>query len=214
MRTELYLIRHGETDWNKDGRFQGCTDIPLSEEGINQAIQLKESLNIQFDAIYASPLSRALQTAEIICENYGTLKPIILPDLREINFGQWEGLTITQIREQYPKEYESWRYDEVNANLMGGDLTLRSASDRAKNAIFKAAEEHPGKKIAFVAHGGILKAALIGIFDWKMTMYHHFFLGNTSITEVNLGENHNPILVSLNNTSHIDVRKKYLYDFR
>jgi phosphoserine phosphatase len=203
MKTKIYLIRHGETDWNKEGRFQGCTDIKLAPEGIQQAKQLKEALTFKFDVVLASPLSRALQTAEIISEDYENFKPTVLPDLREINFGEWEGLTINQIREQFPSEYHSWRNDEINGSLMGGDLTLRNASNRAKDAILKAIDENNGKKIAIVAHGGILKAALIGIFDWKMTMYHHFFLGNTSVTEINIGDNQNPILITLNNTSHL-----------
>ena len=203
MKTEIYLVRHGETDWNKEGKFQGCTDISLSKEGIQQAHLLKDTLNNDFDYIYTSPLSRAAQTAEILCENHKKIKPVIIPDLREINFGAWEGLTIMQIREQYPAEYQAWRTDEEHANLIGGDLTLRNASNRAKDAILKLAEKHAGKKIVVVAHGGILKAALIGIFDWKMTMYHRFFLGNTSVSKISIGNSQVPILIKLNDTSHL-----------
>ncbi|QHQ59463.1 histidine phosphatase family protein [Anaerocolumna sedimenticola] len=203
MTTEIYLVRHGETDWNKEGKFQGCTDINLSKEGTQQAHLLKEVFNNNFDYIYTSPLSRAVQTAEILCENHKEINPVIVPDLREINFGAWEGLTIKQIREQYPAEYQAWRTDEEYANLIGGDLTLRNASNRAKDAILKLADKHTGKKTVFVAHGGILKAALIGIFDWKMTMYHRFFLGNTSVTKISIGNSQVPILIKLNDTSHL-----------
>lgn len=203
MKTEIYLVRHGETEWNKEGKFQGCTDIHLSQEGILQAELLKKVLNNHFDYIYTSPLSRAKQTAEILCQDSNTVKPAIIEDLREINFGAWEGLTINQIREQYPVSYQAWRTDEIHGNLVGGDLTLRSASDRAKAAILNLAEKHAGKKIVFVAHGGILKAALIGIFDWKMTMYHRFFLGNTSVSRISIGNSQVPILITLNDTGHL-----------
>jgi phosphoserine phosphatase len=203
MRTEIYLVRHGETEWNKEGKFQGSTDIHLSKEGIVQAQLLKEVFHNNFDYVYTSPLSRARQTAEILCKDHPKVKPVVIEDLREINFGAWEGLTIHQIRKQYPNEYLSWYNDEINGNLVGGDLSLRNASNRAKKAILRLAEKHPGKRLVFVAHGGIIKAALIGIFDWKMTMYHRFFLGNTSVTKITIGNNHIPNLIYLNNTCHL-----------
>ncbi len=204
MKTELILVRHGETDWNKEGKFQGSTDIDLSREGILQARLLKDALKNNFDYVYASPLRRALQTAEILCEDKDDIHPVAVPDLREINFGAWEGLTITQIREQYPAEYHSWRTDGEHGNLVGSDdLSLRSAARRGKNAILNLAEKHAGKKILIVAHGGILKAALIEIFDWKLTMYHRFFLGNTAVTRISIHNSQLPILTTLNNTSHL-----------
>jgi probable phosphoglycerate mutase len=203
MKTEIYLVRHGETEWNKEGKFQGCTDIRLSQEGIVQAGLLKEVFDNNFDYVYTSPLSRAKQTAEILCQDHDKVKPVVIEDLREINFGAWEGLTIHQIREQYPEEYHTWRNDEIHGNLVGGDLTLRSAGTRAKDAILSLAEIHAGKKLVFVAHGGIIKAALIGIFDWKMTMYHRFFLGNTSVSKISIGTSQVPILITLNDTSHL-----------
>ncbi len=203
MKTEIFLVRHGETDWNKEGKFQGSTDIHLSKEGILQAHLLKDVFHNNFDSVYTSPLSRAMQTAEILCQDNAKVKPVVLEGLREINFGAWEGLTIMQIREQYPAEYHTWRTDEVHGNLVGGDLTLRSASNRAKDAILNLAEKHTGEKIVMVAHGGIIKAALIGIFDWKMTMYHRFFLGNTSVSKISIGNSNVPILVTLNDTSHL-----------
>jgi len=203
MKTELYLVRHGETEWNKIGRFQGCTDISLAAEGIQQAILLRKRLDAKFDCIYTSPLSRAVQTATILCQNTNNIKPVIVEDLREINFGAWEGLTIEQIKERFPLEFQLWKTDEENANLVGGDLNLKNASTRITNAILNIVKEHIGEKIVIVAHGGILKAGLIGLFDWKMTMYHRFFLGNTSVTKISFGNTLNPILITLNDTSHI-----------
>ncbi len=214
MKTELYLVRHGETEWNKLGRFQGCTDIDLSDDGIQQAKLLMEKLENKFDYIYTSPLSRAVQTATIINQDKTFRKPTIVQDLREINFGAWEGLTSAQIKEQYPSEFQAWRTDEINANLVGGDLSLKNASTRVTNAIMGIVNEHIGKRIVIVAHGGIIKAGLIGLFEWKMTMYHKFFLDNTSVSKISFDESNpqhesvflshlTPTLLNLNDVSHL-----------
>lgn len=207
MHTEILLIRHGETEWNASGRFQGSKDISLAEEGVVQAKFLKERLQNDFDIVYASPLSRAMETAEIICEGTN-LNPIPEDGIKEIGFGSWEGLTIDQIRDQYPEEFNIWRTDEENAALMGGDLSLKQASLRAKEAILKIASANIGKKIIIVAHGGIIKAGLIGLFDWKMTMYHKFNLGNTAITKLVITDSLDSRLITLNDTSHLPVDYK------
>lgn len=207
MHTEILLIRHGETEWNASGRFQGSKDISLAEEGVVQAKFLKERLQNDFDIVYASPLSRAMETAEIICEGTN-LNPIPEDGIKEIGFGSWEGLTIDQIRDQYPEEFNIWRTDEENAALMGGDLSLKQASFRAKEAILKIASANRGKKIIIVAHGGIIKAGLIGLFDWKMTMYHKFNLGNTAITKLIITDSLDARLITLNDTSHLPVDYK------
>lgn len=201
MATVVYLIRHGETEWNKIGKFQGSTDIALSEGGIKQAYLAADVLNGKFDYIYASPLSRAKQTADII-GGASNITPQIEAELREINFGIWEGLTFEEIREQYPKEFLSWR-NPSQGYLMSDDLSINHAGKRASEAIRTIVKEHDGERIAIVAHGGILKAGLIHLFDWNMTMYHKFFLGNTSITKLVIKKNDSPILVTLNNTSHL-----------
>lgn len=213
MNTEIFLVRHGETEWNATGKFQGSTDICLSERGIAQAQYAKPRLKNKFDVIYTSPLKRALQTAQIISEGSGKT-PIIINDLREINFGKWEGLTRKEIRALYGSEFDSWQNDDENAYLVEGDISLKMASIRAKNAILKIAQDCPGKKVLIVAHGGIIKAGLVGIFDWKMTMYHRIFLDNTSISSLSFDSSLNPTLVTLNDTNHVPDEYKgdsYIY---
>ncbi|GAA0744877.1 histidine phosphatase family protein [Clostridium oceanicum] len=202
MNTQIWLIRHGETEWNAYGKFQGCKDIPLSSEGILQAKFLKKRFDKSFDLVYVSPLKRAIETAKTVCENTGTT-PIISNQLREINFGEWEGLTVPQIKSQYTNQFKIWKTDEIAASLVGGDLSLKNASIRSKKEIMKIAKENKGKKIIIVAHGGIIKAGLIGIFDWKMTMYHKLVLGNTAISKLSFDEDFNPTLVSFNDTNHL-----------
>lgn len=202
MSTSIILIRHGETHWNALGKFQGSRDIELSEEGIVQAKLLKKRLNESFDCVYCSPLKRALNTAEIISENIKS-EPIIYENLREIDFGEWEGLTTNDIKNNYPEIFKEWLTDDTTGPLCGGDGSLKKASTRAKHAILDIASQNKGKTAAVVAHGGIIKAALIGIFNWNMNMYHKIRLGNTSISKLYFDDNMNPIILGLNDTSHL-----------
>lgn len=202
MKTILTLVRHGETEWNALGKFQGCKDINLSKEGILQADFLKKRFENKFYYLYTSPLKRAIQTAEIISEN-SKIKPIIKLELREINFGDWEGLTIKEIEANFPEKFIEWRNDEINAPMCGGDLSLKIASIRAKEAILEIIKTHQGENIIIVAHGGIIKAGLIGLFDWKMTMYHKMVLGNTAVSKIAFNHSFDPTLITLNDTSHL-----------
>lgn len=207
MDTQVYLVRHGETEWNASGKYQGCTDIALSKEGIIQAEYVKERFDKSFGCVYTSPLKRAVETAYIISKNTGTV-PVISKELREINFGEWEGLTISEIKNKYPKEFNNWKTDEISADLVGGDLSLKNASIRARNEILRIAKENKGKKIIIVAHGGIIKAGLLGIFHWKMTMYHKLSLGNTSVSTLSFDNDLNASLITLNDTSHLPSEYK------
>ncbi len=202
MNTTINLVRHGETDWNVLGKFQGCIDINLSKEGILQAEYLKKRFKNKFDYIYTSPLKRAMQTAAIISESKN-VEPIIQSELREINFGDWEGLTIKEIQTTYPENFSKWRNDELEAPMCGGDLSIKKASIRSEKSILEIVKKHQGDNIVIVAHGGIIKAGLIGIFDWKMTMYHKISLGNTAVCKIIFDNNFNPTIITLNDTSHL-----------
>ncbi|MDD6769886.1 histidine phosphatase family protein [Inconstantimicrobium porci] len=202
MITKLLLIRHGETEWNALGKFQGSKNIDLSHAGIKQAGYLKERLDGAFDCIYTSPLNRAQKTAEILCSDMN-ISPIVTKNLREIDFGEWEGLTIDEIKNIYGKEFALWRNDEINAPLCGGEQSIKLASIRAKRCVLDIVNNNKGKTIAIVAHGGIIKATILGIFDLKMTMYHKITLGNTAISEIHFNENNEAKIVTLNDTSHL-----------
>jgi len=202
MNTTITLVRHGETKWNTLGKFQGCTDIHLSNEGIIQAQHLRKRFLNSFDHIYTSPLKRAIQTAEIISKGSNTT-PIVELHLREINFGEWEGLTIKEIEENFPEKFTKWRNDELDGPLCGGDLSIKNASIRAKKAIIETAKKHQGENIIIVAHGGIIKAGLIGIFDFKMTMYHKIILANTSVSKIIFDDNFSAKIITLNDTNHL-----------
>lgn len=203
MKTTIMLIRHGETEWNILGKFQGSTDIPLSNEGIRQAFMLKERLKSDFDYIFSSPLKRAYETAKILCDESGK-QVSIAEEIREINFGEWEGLTVKGIAEKYPDIFNEWRNDKREGRFCGGDMSTLNASIRAKNCIMEIANKHKGKKIVIVAHGGIIKAGLIGIFEWDMSMYHKIALGNTCVNTITFNDDMKPALLGLNDTNHLD----------
>lgn len=202
MRTVVYLVRHGETEWNVLGKFQGCKDIELSTEGINQAKFVANALKGKFDVIFSSPLKRALKTGEIIarCSN---LEINVENELREINFGDWEGLTVNEIRNQFPNQFQEWTTDLHEGPICGGELSIKNAVIRAKTAIMSNVQKNKEKKIVIVAHGGIIKAGIIGIFGWNVSMYHKMVLGNTAICELSFDDEMNPKIVMLNNTSHL-----------
>jgi broad specificity phosphatase PhoE len=149
--TTLLLVRHGETDWNAEGRLQGHTDRPLNETGRRQARELADRLaGERVDAIYASDLSRAKETAEIVGERLG-LTVVIDPDLREKNWGNWEGLTGDE---------------RVHVEFEGE--TTEAHRDRIVRAVRRIAELHPEQRIVIVTHGGSLRriqAAANGVAD-------------------------------------------------
>jgi broad specificity phosphatase PhoE len=149
--TTLLLVRHGETDWNAEGRLQGHTDRPLNDYGRRQAQELAERLAGEgADAIYASDLKRATETAEIVGARLG-LPVVIDADLREKNWGNWEGLTGD---ERVLVEFE-------------GESTA-DHRDRVLRAVRRIAGRHPGQRIVVVTHGGSLRrvqAAVNGVAD-------------------------------------------------
>jgi probable phosphoglycerate mutase len=149
--TTLLLVRHGETDWNADGRLQGQTDRPLSEYGRRQARQLAEELaGEEFDAIYASDLSRARETAEIVGARLGL--PVALDsDLREKDWGTWEGLT--------PVERD--RVEFV------GEST-EAHQERMLRALRRISERHPVGGVLVVTHGGSMRRVQTAALGWAL----------------------------------------------
>jgi broad specificity phosphatase PhoE len=149
--TTLLLVRHGETDWNAEGRLQGHTDRPLSEFGRRQAERLASELAAEeLDAIYASDLARARETAEIVG---GHLRlPVVLdPDLREKDWGTWEGLTSMQ---------------RVGVELVGE--STEDHSRRMLRALGRVAGKHPSGRVLVVTHGGSMRRVQVEVLGFAM----------------------------------------------
>jgi phosphoserine phosphatase len=144
--TTLLLARHGETDWNRDGRYQGWADPPLNDTGRTQAEALAGQLaGTPLDAVYSSDLRRAHETAEILAAPHG-LQVVLDAGLREIDVGAWSGLTRLEIEHRFP------------AGERPGGETREQHAERVLAAVERIARLHPGGSILVVSHGGTLRA--------------------------------------------------------
>jgi probable phosphoglycerate mutase len=153
--TTILLARHGETDWNAVGRWQGHTDRALTERGRRQAIELAERLaDVELDAVYSSDLLRAVETAEPVAKRLG-LPLQTLPELREVDVGTWAGLTRDEVAERFPDGFRRW--SEWQTGWEEGE-TYDEMGERVVGAILRLASEHPGERILVVSHGGAIRA--------------------------------------------------------
>jgi broad specificity phosphatase PhoE len=155
VATTLVLVRHGETDWNRERRFQGRADQPLNEAGRDQARALAKLLHDEpVSALYTSPLRRASETAEILAETFG-LQAKPLDALLEIDVGAWEGLTIDEVRAMHPEQAdEDWR-----SGWDDGE-TYEELSKRVVPALMELGLKHEGNQVLAVTHAGPLRAAI------------------------------------------------------
>lgn len=150
--THLYLIRHGQTDWNIEGRWQGHADVPLNEHGHQQAACIAQALAaVGLSAIYSSDLQRALDTAKAISTTTG-LPVMVDPRLREIHQGEWQGMLADEIETRYREMLLHRRVDPLDAAPPGGE-TVKQVRDRVISAIEEIRQNHPLEKVAVVSHG-------------------------------------------------------------
>ncbi|MFZ9678959.1 MAG: histidine phosphatase family protein [Quisquiliibacterium sp.] len=159
MKTELIMIRHGVTAWNKERRFQGQIDIPLDDEGLRQAQLLGQSMaGAALAAVYASDLTRARQTAEPLASAIG-LPVVAEPGLRERHYGAFEGRTWDELQREHAADFARWRAREPDFSLPGGGETLLALHDRVETTMRALAARHPGSSVVAVTHGGVLDCA-------------------------------------------------------
>ena len=154
--TKILLARHGETDWNRENRFQGHADPPLNALGRAQARELAERLAAEpIAAIFASPLQRARETAEIVAGPVG-LAVELVEALREVDVGSWSGLTRDEIAERFPDGYGRWL--EYEHGWDDGE-SYEDLGERVVPALLAIAERYDGRLILVVTHGGPIRAA-------------------------------------------------------
>lgn len=154
--TTFLLVRHGETDWNRESRFQGHADPPLNARGREQARALAETLAGEpIVAAYASPLRRALETAEIVAQRLAV--PVETDEgLREVDVGEWQGLTRSEIEQRFPEAYASWI--DYGPGWESGE-TYEAMGARVVAALRRLAARHGDDTVLVVTHGGPVRAA-------------------------------------------------------
>jgi alpha-ribazole phosphatase/probable phosphoglycerate mutase len=200
----VFLVRHGETDWNREFRYQGVSDIDLNQSGFEQARKLGLRLAKELPSrVFASPLLRALHTAETVMERNGSGAPVITDgDLCEISFGWWEGLSISEVGRRDPDTIAAWRERPFSVIPDGGE-TLEDVSRRASRAadtIKKGARE-PGATLV-VAHGAILRALLASLMNISdLSLMWRIRFDNCSVSVLDFW-NLRPSLLLLNDTHH------------
>jgi broad specificity phosphatase PhoE len=156
--TTILLARHGETDWNRDNRFQGRADPPLNAAGREQARALAEALSGEpLAAVYTSPLRRAAETAEIVAAPHG-LRVELVVGLREVDVGSWEGLTRADLEERQPEQFRRWLVEHEQGWDDGEKY--EEMGKRVLPALFALAERHSAGRILAVTHGGPIRAAI------------------------------------------------------
>lgn len=204
--TELYLIRHGETEWNRAGIHQGLMDSPLTEAGRIQASAMGERLrdeSIRFEAIYSSDLRRARHTAELIAAPLGQAEEIVdAEELRERGLGPLEGLTYPQIEEQLPEDYELHTVGDPHYRPEGGESWADTFS-RACPFLREICRRHAGGKVLAVSHGGVLGMALRDALGITLLPPRRFALPNVGL---NIFEyvDHNWTLRTWGDTAHLE----------
>ena len=199
----LILARHGQTEWNKEWKFQGHTNTNLTETGKLQAALLAKRLeNWNFDVVYSSPLERALFTAKEITKSRN-FEPIILPELQEINFGSWEGQSIHSLENNNNEIFSRWRADPF-FNPPEGAETWQQISDRLSKAInFVLSSNH--KNIILVSHGGIIRALHAVLLGFNPHKTWNIDVSNCSITGIEI-RNGRACLAFSNDDLHIRAK--------
>lgn len=178
--TKVILVRHGQTLWNHEMKYQGHTDIALTAAGIRQAELVAERLADEpLAAVYASDLSRAYVTAEHIAAKHG-LPVASVPALREICFGEWEGLTYDGINEQWPGMLEKLYTYADEVEIPGGE-SFRIVKERAYAAVCELVNKHPGETIAIVSHGGTIRSLLCAVLDLHLNQVWSLKQDNTAV---------------------------------
>jgi broad specificity phosphatase PhoE len=202
MTTTLLLIRHGRTDWNVAGKWQGLSDIPLNETGCHQAEALAKRLaSWPIEAIISSDLQRCVQTAVPLATPHH-LQPIFDPIWRERDVGDFAGLTGEEARARYPEVWVNTPHGLVDPPNGETNAALHL---RALAAYEKVLAAYTGQMVAIVSHGGTLHTLIAELIGLLGTEFGRFSLrGNTGLSIIEVTE-HGPYLTRLNDTSHLEI---------
>jgi phosphoserine phosphatase len=200
----LLLVRHGETDWNRAGKFQGQIDVPLNDNGREQARQAAEFLkDVKLDFAISSSMLRPKETAEIILKYHGDLQLELRDELREISHGLWEGKFESEIEASYPGLLQEWKTSPENVQMPEGE-NLEQVWTRAIAAWREIVKSVSGTGIV-VAHDAVNKALLCHLFNLEPEHFWKFKQGNGAVSVIDYphGPDGLPVLQAMNITTHL-----------
>jgi len=209
--TEIILARHGETEWNVGEIFRGRIDIELDETGIKQAQLLAEYLSdVKIEALYSSPLKRALRTAETIA-NYHQLEIEIAPGLIDFDYGKWQGLPHQEVKNKYKKLYAGWISHPHQVTIPAGE-SLNDVRQRATGVVDEVIAKYEGT-VVLVSHRVVNKVLICALLGLDNSHFWNIRQDTCGITTF-IYENERFILTEHNNTSYLKpLQKAQLADF-
>jgi len=209
--TEIILVRHGETEWNVGEVFRGRVDVELNETGIKQAELLSDYLSsVKIEAVYSSPLKRALKTARILARPH-QLEVEIAEGLIDLDFGEWHGLPHEEVKEKFPELYAEWAGHPERVRLPGGE-SLDDVRERATEIVDEAIAKHDGA-VALVSHRVVNKVLICALLGLDNSHFWNIRQDTCAITTFTY-QNERFILTEHNNTSYLkSLQKAQLADF-
>ena len=200
--TNIILVRHGQTAWNREERFRGRADVPLDETGLAQAqaVANRVALEWQPGVIYAGPLSRTIQTAEPTAKLFN-LDVQSEPDLIDVDCGAWQGLTPEETRQHWPAAFEAYLHSPLNFQFPNGE-SLEGARLRAFQRVNELAEAHSGKTVMLVSHTALNRLILLSVLGMNSSGFWKIRQDTCAINAFEI-ENGSFTLNVLNETSHL-----------
>jgi len=197
----IYLIRHGETAFNRDGRVQGHTESDLSELGREQARRVGERIQgVDFDHAYTSPLRRARETCALAIN--GSVAVDARDGLKEINLGAWEGRKASDLRKEFPVEVKLWFHRPSEITIENGE-TIAQFRRRVTDEMTSIRDAHPDDTLAVFAHGGVICTYLTSLLEMKLDDIWRFKIRNGSVTRVIFPQDR-PRIDLLGDIHHLD----------
>jgi broad specificity phosphatase PhoE len=185
--TEVFMVRHGQTDSNAAGLFHGATDIPLNNKGLRQALMVADRMR-QIDdvrSLHSSPLQRALVTAQAISRGTG-LQPRLHVGLAEMNFGHAEGLRLAEMAQRYPELARRFEdFSDHDVRFPAGE-SRREFHERVRKTLDRIITEHAGERLLIVAHGGVIGSAVAQILGDNPNDWRKYSVENCSVTHIEL----------------------------
>jgi broad specificity phosphatase PhoE len=207
--TRIYLVRHGATQLTAEDRFSGAVGVDLSEEGRWQAARLGARLQREeVTAIYCSPLSRTMETAQIVAGRCAITPAAAMDGLREISHGRWEGLTRREVEERYPEEYLAWEEDPFTFAPEGGESGVAVLA-RALPAIREIVTRHRGERVLVVSHKATIRLLLSSLLGFDARGYRdRLDQAPACLNVIDFRDPVHPRLMLFNDTSHYSERPR------